>query len=117
MAAGGTLEKKPVGSRRGSTSVKSPKARATTSVKRPGRAADTIEARPPAGADHGRGVAMIGLTCSRCGTHTDVNMLRYATLHMPVWLWRPGRGYTSFMKCPACSRRTWVSATWAPWRR
>jgi hypothetical protein len=54
----------------------------------------------------------IALSCSKCGTHSDVDILKYLVLHMPYWLWRPGRGYTSLMKCPACGRRAWVSASW-----
>ena len=56
----------------------------------------------------------IGLSCSKCGTHSDVAILRYLVLHLPYWVWRPGRGYTSLMKCPACGKRTWVSASWGP---
>lgn len=54
----------------------------------------------------------ISLSCSRCGTHTDVDILRYMVLHLPWWFWRPGRGYTSLMKCPACGQRAWISASW-----
>lgn len=59
----------------------------------------------------------ISLTCSKCGTHTDVDILKYLVLHLPWWLWRPGRGYTSLMKCPACGKRAWVSASWVPWQK
>jgi hypothetical protein len=59
-----------------------------------------------------RGGGPINLSCSKCGTHTDVDILRYMVLHLPWWLWRPGRGYTSLMKCPACGQRAWVSASW-----
>jgi hypothetical protein len=55
----------------------------------------------------------ISLSCSKCGTETDVEIVKYLVLHMPYWVWRPGRGYTSLMKCPACGKRTWVSASWA----
>jgi hypothetical protein len=56
----------------------------------------------------------IGVECSSCGAHSDVDMLEFAMLHLPLWFWRPGRGFTQFMTCPACRRRTWVSASWAP---
>jgi hypothetical protein len=56
----------------------------------------------------------ISLSCSKCGTHTDVDILKYLVLHLPWWFWRPGRGYTSLMKCPACGKRAWVSASWEP---
>lgn len=61
----------------------------------------------------GRG-GPIGLSCSKCGTQSDVNVLKYLVLHMPFWVWRPGRGYTSLMKCPACGKRAWISASWGP---
>ena len=54
----------------------------------------------------------ISLSCSKCGTHTGVDIRRYLVLHFPLWFWRPGRGYTSLMKCPACGKRAWVSASW-----
>ena len=53
--------------------------------------------------------------CSSCGTRSDVDVVRYLGLHVPFFLWRPGRGFTRFMVCPACRRRTWVSASWTPW--
>jgi hypothetical protein len=59
----------------------------------------------------------ISLSCSKCGTHTGVDILKYVVLHLPWWLWRPGRGYTNLMKCPACGQRAWVSASLAPGKR
>ncbi|MGA2522021.1 MAG: hypothetical protein ABSG81_14535 [Acidimicrobiales bacterium] len=59
----------------------------------------------------------ITVECSSCGSRSEVRVSEFALLHLPVWLWRPGRGYTRFMTCPACRRRTWVSASWAPWAR
>ncbi len=59
-----------------------------------------------------QGKGPISLSCSKCGTHTGVDILRYVVLHFPLWFWRPGRGYTSLMKCPACGKRAWVSASW-----
>jgi hypothetical protein len=67
-----------------------------------------VEAAPVEAHDRGP----ISLSCSKCGTHTDVDVLRYVVLHFPVWFWRPGRGYTSLMRCPACGKRAWVSAAW-----
>jgi hypothetical protein len=66
------------------------------------------------GEDRGRRGGPIGLSCSKCGTHSDVNVLKYLVLHVPFWVWRPGRGYTSLMKCPACGKRAWISASWGP---
>lgn len=59
----------------------------------------------------------IELSCSSCGERSEVALVDYLVLHLPLWLWRPGRGYTRFMNCPACGRRTWVSASWRPWER
>jgi hypothetical protein len=66
----------------------------------------------------GRGILnSITVDCSTCGARSEIHMTEFVMLHLPVWLWRPGRGYTRFMTCPACRRRTWVSASWAPWAR
>lgn len=68
-----------------------------------------------------RGPAPVGLLppvevhCSSCGAMSEVDVVRYLGLHVPFFLWRPGRGFTRFMVCPACRRRTWVSASWTPW--
>jgi len=40
---------------------------------------------------------------------------QFMALHLPFWLWRPGRGYARLMTCPACRRRSWLSASWRPW--
>lgn len=50
--------------------------------------------------------------CGSCGARRRVDLVRYARLHLPAFFVRPGRGYTHFMTCPACKRRTWVSASW-----
>jgi hypothetical protein len=66
----------------------------------------------------GRGIlSSITVECSTCGGRSEIHLTEFVMLHLPIWLWRPGRGYTRFMTCPACRRRTWVSASWAPWAR
>jgi hypothetical protein len=55
------------------------------------------------------------LDCSKCGARSEVGMAKFIGLHLPVWLWRPGRGYARLMTCPACRRRAWLSASWRPW--
>lgn len=60
-------------------------------------------------------VPPVTLQCSSCGDVTDVDVVGYLALHLPFFLWRPGRGYTRFMTCPSCRRRTWLSASWTPW--
>ena len=64
----------------------------------------------------GRFLPAIEVSCSSCGTASRVELMEFLVLHLPVWLWRPGRGYTRFMTCPACRRRAWVSASLAPGR-
>jgi len=66
------------------------------------------------------GTGMFGsliLQCSSCRVRSQVDLVEYIVLHLPLWLWRPGRGYTRFMTCPACRRRTWISASWTSWTR
>jgi hypothetical protein len=53
------------------------------------------------------------LQCSSCRVRSQVDLVEYIVLHLPLWFWRPGRGYTRFMTCPACRRRTWISASWS----
>jgi hypothetical protein len=66
----------------------------------------------------GRGLlSPVAVDCSTCEVRSEIHLAEFALLHLPIWLWRPGRGYTRFMTCPACRRRTWVSASWAPWAR
>ena len=62
-------------------------------------------------------LSSITVDCSTCGGRSEIHMTEFLMLHLPIWLWRPGRGYTRFMTCPACRRRTWVSASWTPWTR
>jgi hypothetical protein len=57
------------------------------------------------------------LHCSSCRVRSHVDVVEYVVLHLPLWFWRPGRGYTRFMSCPSCHRRTWVSASWEGWSR
>jgi hypothetical protein len=59
----------------------------------------------------------VAVDCSSCGVRSEIHVAEFVVLHLPIWLWRPGRGYTRFMTCPACRRRTWVSASWTPWAR
>lgn len=59
----------------------------------------------------------LSLQCSSCRVRSQVDLVEYIVLHLPLWFWRPGRGYTRFMSCPACRRRTWISASWTSWSR
>jgi len=60
-------------------------------------------------------VPPVSLNCSSCGVQSDVDVVGFLALHVPFFLWRPGRGFTRFMTCPSCHRRTWISASWTPW--
>lgn len=57
----------------------------------------------------------VEVECSSCGTRSEVDVVGYLGLHLPFFFWRPGRGFTRFMTCPACRKRSWVSASWTPW--
>jgi hypothetical protein len=76
------------------------------------RVPERLAGRRP-GSTRSRFLAPVTVACSSCGATSRVDVLEFAVLHLPVWLWRPGRGYTRFMTCPACRRRTWVSASWS----
>jgi hypothetical protein len=65
----------------------------------------------------GRFIGPVTLECSSCRARSDVDVFEYLLLHLPVWLWRPGKGYTRLMTCPACRRRTWISASLSAWSR
>jgi hypothetical protein len=73
---------------------------------------DDLE-RPPSSGMFGS----LTLHCSSCRVRSQVDLVEFVVLHLPLWFWRPGRGYTQFMSCPACRRRTWVSASWTSWAR
>ena len=55
--------------------------------------------------------------CSSCKARTEVGVGQFMSLHLPYWLWRPGRGYARRMTCPSCAKRAWLSASWRPWDR
>jgi hypothetical protein len=80
------------------------------------RAAAGAHPHPSPGAQRGA-LSSITVDCATCGARSHIHVAEFLMLHLPIWLWRPGRGYTRFMTCPACRRRTWVSASWAPWAR
>jgi hypothetical protein len=60
-------------------------------------------------------LAPVTIECSACEERSVVGVHQFVALHLPVWLWRPGKGYTRLMSCPACKKRAWVSASWRPW--
>jgi hypothetical protein len=73
-------------------------------VDQEGRRALFSDAAPPAS------LGAITISCSSCGQHTVVSarqalLLALPSLHLPYLR----RGHGSWMRCPACGRRTWVS--------
>jgi hypothetical protein len=51
----------------------------------------------------------VTVECSSCGASTNVTprrllKLAFPSMHLPVLR----RGHSSWMRCPACHRRTWV---------
>jgi hypothetical protein len=70
-----------------------------------------------AGLDSSAVLGSVTVVCSSCEETSDVGVGRFLALHLPFWVWRPGRGYARLMTCPACSKRTWLSASWRPWER
>lgn len=47
------------------------------------------------------------MNCSECGARARVDLIEYAKLHFPFWLWIPGRTYSRLLRCTACERLTW----------
>jgi hypothetical protein len=54
------------------------------------------------------------LDCASCHARSHVNYLEFARLHLPFWLWIPGRRFSRLLTCPACERRAWVRVSWRP---
>jgi hypothetical protein len=51
----------------------------------------------------------VTIECSGCREETRVSLVELAALMFPVHLHLPVLKYhSSWMKCPACGRRTWV---------
>ncbi len=52
----------------------------------------------------------IQLECSNCHEISYVELIDYMKAHFPLWLWIPGKKYSRYLKCPSCSKHTWVRA-------
>jgi uncharacterized protein with PIN domain len=53
--------------------------------------------------------------CSSCRRETPVNPVDLVRSALPLSVHLPFvRKYHSFMRCPACGRRTWVRIAWQP---
>lgn len=64
------------------------------------------------GGTGGRTLRQVRIDCSTCGARQVVGLGRFASLHLPWFVVLPGRGYTRLLTCPACGRRSWLSASW-----
>jgi hypothetical protein len=98
----------------------SDEARASVNPVGPVLSLERVAVAPPRDRRSGGSRGLLGaiaVDCSTCGVHSEIHLAEFVVLHLPIWLWRPGRGYSRFMTCPSCRRRTWVSASWAPWAR
>lgn len=51
------------------------------------------------------------LECSSCKRESPVHLREIPRLAFPINLHLPRR-YHSYLKCPACGRRTWMRAHW-----
>ena len=51
--------------------------------------------------------------CSACGASSELDLVEFAWLHLPFWLWVPWLRYSRFIHCPACERRNWLRVSWA----
>ena len=53
--------------------------------------------------------------CSSCHRETPVSPVQLVRAALPLSVHLPLlRKYHSFMRCPACGRRTWVRVEWQP---
>jgi uncharacterized protein with PIN domain len=60
----------------------------------------------------GRAFGALSVECSSCARETPVSPVEAARAAFPLSLHVPFRRYHSFMRCPACGRRTWVRLRW-----
>ncbi|HQR79838.1 MAG TPA: hypothetical protein PLT68_06445 [Actinomycetota bacterium] len=51
----------------------------------------------------------VALHCEKCDSRSVVSVMQAARLAVPLlYIPRPGRADRIWMKCPACSERSWV---------
>jgi hypothetical protein len=61
----------------------------------------------------GRPFGTLFVECSTCARETPVSALEAARAALPLSVHLPlVRRFHSFMRCPACGRRTWVRLRW-----
>jgi hypothetical protein len=49
--------------------------------------------------------------CSSCDARTTLSAPAFLLQHFPVWAWIPWRKHSRLMRCPACSRLSWVAVS------
>ncbi len=54
---------------------------------------------------------LITLECSSCRKVTKVDFIDFALMQLTLRFWHPGKGFTRLMRCPACRKQTWISAS------
>lgn len=54
------------------------------------------------------GNGRIRAECSSCGATRRMTVVDVARAHFPVWAWIPVMRNSHWMRCPACSERTWI---------
>ena len=58
-----------------------------------------------------RDPSMILVHCSACDAVTPLTAFSFLVQHLPAWLWVPWRKQSHFMRCPACGKFAWHSAS------
>lgn len=53
----------------------------------------------------------VRVECEDCGTSQSLSLARFAIQRLPVALWVPFKSYGHLMRCPGCSRITWLKVT------
>lgn len=69
-------------------------------------------AQSPARPSVGGILGQVHLHCETCDARSQVDVVQSLLLRLPLPVVRPGRGFTHLMTCPACGKRTWMSASW-----
>lgn len=53
----------------------------------------------------------VRVECEDCGASESLSLPRFAIQRFPVALWVPFKSYGHLMRCPACSRITWLKVS------
>ncbi|MER3396014.1 MAG: hypothetical protein C4318_00900 [Acidimicrobiia bacterium] len=58
-----------------------------------------------------RRIGTVLVECSSCGRSSRISWLELVLARLPVSFWVPFRSYDHFMRCPSCSKMTWLSVS------